>query len=220
MIELKKILKRYDAHLLAYPEIHNAEMKRDEFISSNGNVFYSEVKSGFSPVSFTIEYKGKKECIRRNRSELSKILEHNAISFDGRIFYDGRFLEKNVKTMYFFEKVEYEGMAIAKLYTQSYDLNLNTNNFIENLGNFKSPVRLIFNGQGSNIKVEGFKDDILINTLDNSLIIDAEKGISNTNGLNNVTLMSFPFIEDTLNIKVTGQGNFTCKLEFEGRVIC
>ncbi|WP_299034096.1 hypothetical protein [uncultured Anaerococcus sp.] len=220
MIELKQILKRYNAHLLAYPEIHNAEMKRNEFISGNGNVFYSDLKTGLTPISFTIEYKGNKECIRKHRNELSKILELNSISFDGRVFYEGRFLEKSVETMYFFEKVEYEGKAIAKLYTQSYDLALNENNFIENLGNFKTPVRLILKGNGSNILIKGFNSDIKINNLNGNLTIDAEKGISDSQGLNNIDLIEFPYINDVLNISITGQGDFTCRLEFEGRIIC
>lgn len=220
MIELKNILNKYDANLLAYPELHNSAMTRDEFIAANGNVFYSDLKSGLTPISFTIEYRGGKETIRKNRNQLSKILELNSISFDGRVFYQGRFLEKSVETMYFYQKVSYEGKAVAKLKTASYDLLLNNSVLIENQGNFKTPVRLIFEGQGNNIKIEGFKDEILINSLNNLLVIDSEKGISNADGLNNINLMSFPFIEDSLNIKVTGQGDFTCRLEFEGRVIC
>lgn len=220
MIEIKEILEGYKANLLAFPDISNAEIIRDEFISSNGNVFYGNKKVRFAPISFTIEFKGTDKEIRKNRNKLSKLLELNTISFDGEVFYKGRFLEKGVKKYYYHQVVDYDGKAIPILKTQSYDITLNENNIIENNGDYTTPVRIILNGNASDISITGFDDIIQIKSLNGEMVIDSERGIKGGNRLKDITISKMPTIEDEAIIKVTGNGNFTCRIEFEGRVIC
>ena len=64
---------------------------------------------------------------------------------------------------------------------------------------------------------QGFEDPININRLNGKLIIDAEKGI---NKLGNIEFVSLPYIDNFLELNLTGSGNFKCFVEFEGRILC
>lgn len=216
-INLIKDLKIYNAHVLAYPEIGNTEVIRDEFISDTGLIFYSKKRSALTPISFSIEFKGDKKEIRKNRNELSKKLELCAITFDNEVFYRGRFLSKDVDTRYFYQNVTYEGQAVAMLNTQTNEIPIGKKLTIYNKGNLPTPCRIIFKGSGSNIILKGFEDPININSLNGELIIDAEKGI---NKLGNIEFVSLPYIDNVLELNLTGSGNFKCFVEFEGRVLC
>ncbi len=216
-INLIKDLKIYNAHVLAYPEIGNTEVIRDEFISDTGLIFYSKKRSALTPISFSIEFKGDKKEIRKNRNELSKKLELCVITFDNEVFYRGRFLSKDVDTRYFYQNVTYEGKATAILNTQYNEIPLGKQVTIYNNGNLPTPCRVIFKGKGSNISLKGFEDPININNLNGELIIDAEKGI---NKLGNIEFVSLPYIDNVLELNLTGSGDFKCFVEFEGRVLC
>lgn len=216
-INLIKDLKIYNAHVLAYPEIGNTEVIRDEFISDTGLIFYSQKRSALTHISFSIEFKGDKKEIRKNRNDLSKKLELCAITFDDEVFYRGRFLSKDVDTRYFYQNVSYEGKAIAMLNTQYNEISIGKKTTIYNNGNLPTPCRIIFKGSGSNISLKGFEDPININNLNGELIIDAEKGI---NKLGNIEFISLPYIDNVLEINLTGSGDFKCFVEFEGRVLC
>lgn len=216
-INLIKDLKIYNAHVLAYPEIGNTEVIRDEFISDTGLIFYSKKRSALTPISFSIEFKGDKKEIRKNRNELSKKLELCAITFDNEVFYRGRFLSKDVDTRYFYQNVTYEGQAVAMLNTQTNEIPIGKKTTIYNNGNLPTPCRIIFKGNGSNISLKGFEDPINIDSLNGELIIDAEKGI---NKLGNIEFVSLPYIDSVLELNLTGSGDFKCFVEFEGRVLC
>lgn len=216
-INLIKDLKIYNAHVLAYPEIGNTEVIRDEFISDTGLIFYSKKRSALTPISFSIEFKGDKKEIRKNRNELSKKLELCVITFDNEVFYRGRFLSKDVDTRYFYQNVTYEGKATAILNTQYNEIPLGKQVTIYNNGNLPTPCRVIFKGKGSNISLKGFEDPININNLNGELIIDAEKGI---NKLGNIEFVSLPYIDNVLELNLTGSGDFKCFVEFEGGVLC
>lgn len=216
-INLIKDLKIYNAHVLAYPEIGNTDVIRDEFISDTGLIFYSQKRSALTPISFSIEFKGDKKEIRKNRNELSKKLELSTITFDDEVFYRGRFLSKDVDTRYFYQNVTYEGKATAILNTQYNEIPLGKQVTIYNNGNLPTPCRVIFKGKGSNISLKGFEDPININKLNDELIIDAEKGI---NKLGNIEFVSLPYIDNFLELNLTGSGKFKCFVEFEGRVLC
>lgn len=216
-INLIKDLKLYNAHVLAYPEIGNTEVIRDEFISDTGLIFYSQKRSALTPISFSVEFKGDKREIRKNRNELSKKLELCAITFDNEVFYRGRFLSKDVDTRYFYQNVTYEGQVVAMLSTQFNEISIGKKTIIYNNGNLPTPCRIIFKGSGSNISLKGFEDPININNLNGELIIDAEKGI---NKLGNIEFVSLPYIDNVLELNLTGSGDFKCFVEFEGRVLC
>lgn len=216
-INLIKDLKIYNAHVLAYPEIGNTEVIRDEFISDTGLIFYSKKRSALTPISFSIEFKGDKKEIRKNRNELSKKLELCVITFDNEVFYRGRFLSKDVDTRYFYQNVTYEGKATAILNTQYNEIPLGKQVTIYNNGNLPTPCGVIFKGKGSNISLKGFEDPINIDSLNGELIIDAEKGI---NKLGNIEFVSLPYIDSVLELNLTGSGDFKCFVEFEGRVLC
>ena len=216
-INLIKDLKIYNAHVLAYPEIGNTEVIRDEFISDTGLIFYSKKRSALTPISFSIEFKGDKKEIRKNRNELSKKLELCVITFDNEVFYRGRFLSKDVDTRYFYQNVTYEGKATAILNTQYNEIPLGKQVTIYNNGNLPTPCRVIFKGKGSNISLKGFEDPINIDSLNGELIIDAEKGI---NKLGNIEFVSLPYIDSVLELNLTGSGDFKCFVEFEGMVLC
>ena len=216
-INLIKDLKLYNAHVLAYPEIGNTEVIRDEFISDTGLIFYSQKRSALTPISFSIEFKGDKKEIRKNRNDLSKKLELCAITFDDEVFYRGRFLSKDVDTRYFYQNVTYEGQVVAMLSTQFNEIPMGKKTTIYNNGNLPTPCRIIFKGNGNNISLKGFEDPININSLNGELIIDAEKGI---NKLGNIDFVSLPYIDSVLELNLTGSGNFKCFVEFEGRVLC
>lgn len=218
--KLQNILLEYDAHVLAYPVISNTELIRDEFISDTGNIYYSKLKAGTSEVEFQIEFKGTPDIIRENRAKVSKLLEMATITFDGDVFYKGRFTETSVEKMYYFEIVTFSGSAIALLRTQYFEVKPGKVTKMHNNGNLRSPVRIILQGIGSNIKITGFDSDIEVKNLKDEIIIDSEKGISDQRGINNVTLYAFPYIEDTAEISISGNGEFKCFIEFEGRVIC
>lgn len=217
-INLIKDLKIYNAHVLAYPEIGNTEVIRDEFISDTGLIFYSQKRSALTPISFSIEFKGDKREIRKNRNELSKKLELCVITFDNEVFYRGRFLSKDdVDTRYFYQNVTYKGQAVAMLNTQTNEIPIGKKTTIYNNGNLPTPCRIIFKGNGSNISLKGFEDPINIDSLNGELIIDAEKGI---NKLGNIEFVSLPYIDSVLELNLTGSGDFKCFVEFEGRVLC
>lgn len=216
-INLIKDLKIYNAHVLAYPEIGNTEVIRDEFISDTGLIFYSKKRSALTPISFSIEFKGNKREVRKNRNELSKKLELCVITFDNEVFYRGRFLYKDVDTRYFYQSVTYEGQAIAMLNTQTNEIPIGKKTTIYNNGNLPTPCRIIFKGNGNNISLKGFEDPININSLNGELIIDTEKGI---NKLGNIEFVSLPYIDNSLELNLTGSGEFKCFVEFEGRVLC
>ncbi|KWZ96480.1 hypothetical protein HMPREF3224_00883 [Anaerococcus hydrogenalis] len=216
-INLIKDLKIYNAHVLAYPEIGNTDVIRDEFISDTGLIFYSKKRSALTPISFSVEFKGDKREIRKNRNELSKKLELCAITFDNEVFYRGRFLSKDVETRYFYQNVTYEGQAIAMLNTQYNEISIGKKITIYNNGNLPTPCRIIFKGNGNNISLKGFEDPVNINNLNGELIIDAEKGI---NKLGNIEFVSLPYIDNVLELNLIGSGDFKCFVEFEGRVIC
>lgn len=216
-INLIKDLRRYDARVLAYPDIGNTEIDRDEFISDTGLIFYSKERLAFTPVSFSIEFKGSKEKIRENRNKVSKLLDIATITFDNEVFYKGRFLAESVETRYWYQVVTFKGKAIAMLNTERIEIPLLQNVKIENNGNLPTPCRIIFEGNGSNVILKGFEDPISIKSLDNDLIIDAEKGVTK---LNDVDFLSLPYIDKTLELYLTGSGNFKCFVEFEGRIIC
>ena len=218
--KLQNILIEFDAHVLAYPVISNTELIRDEFISDAGNIYYSKLQARPSEIEFQIEFKGTPDVIRKNRSEVSKMLELSMITFDRDVFYKGRFTETSVDKMYYFEVVTYSGMAIAMMRTQYFEVKRNEVTVMHNNGNLRSPVRIKLQGNGSKIKITGFDSDIEVKNLKDELIIDSEKGISDSKGVNNVTLYAFPYIEDTAEISISGTGNFKCFIEFEGRVIC
>lgn len=220
-INLIRDLKKYDAHVLAYPEIGNTGLERGRFESDTGIVFYSEKERlAYTPVSFIVEFKGSKDKIRENRNALSRILEFAEITFDENVFYKGRFLAESVETRNFFQNVTYKGEAIAMLNTQRIDIPIGKTISFYNKGNLKTPCRVYLKGKASNINIKGFDDDINIKTLSNKLIIDAERGIYNLEGNSIIDLVSFPYIEDKAEIRVSGSGDFTCYIEFEGRVLC
>lgn len=216
-INLIKDLRQYDAHVLAYPDIGNTEIDRDEFISDTGLIFYSKERLAFTPVSFSIEFKGSKEKIRENRNKVSKLLDIATITFDNEVFYKGRFLAESVETRYWYQVVTFKGKAIAMLNTQRIEIPINKKVTIYNNGNLPTPCRIIFKGNGSNISLKGFEDPININSLNGELIIDAEKGI---NKLGNIEFVSLPYIDNILELNLTGSGDFKCFVEFEGRVLC
>lgn len=216
-INLIKDLKIYNAHVLAYPEIGNTEVIRDEFISDTGLIFYSKKRSALTPVSFSIEFKGSKEKIRENRNKVSKLLDIATITFDNEVFYKGRFLAESVETRYWYQVVTFKGKAIAMLNTQRIEIPIVQNVKIQNNGNLLTPCRIIFEGNGSNVILKGFEDPISIKSLDKDLIIDAEKGVTI---LHDVDFLSLPYIDNTLELYLTGSGNFKCFVEFEGRVLC
>lgn len=216
-INLIKDLKVYKAHVLAYPEIGNTEVIRDEFISDTGLIFYSQKRSALTPISFSIEFKGDKREIRKNRNELSKKLELCVITFDNEVFYRGRFLSTDIDKRYFYQNVTYKGQAVAMLDTQYNEIPIGKQVTITNNGNLPTPCRIIFKGNGSNISLKGFEDPININSLNGELIIDAEKGI---NKLGNIEFVSLPYIDNVLELNLTGSGDFNCFVEFEGRVLC
>ena len=218
--KLQSILKEYNAHVLAYPSIGNTPMMRDEFISDGGNIYYSDLKTGLNEIEFTIEFKGSDYEIKENRWQVSKMLEYATITFDEEVFYKGRFIESGYEKRYYFETVTYTGTAIAHLYTQSYKVKRNEVTKVYNNGNLKTPARVILKGQGTDIKVTGFESTINIKSLEDEIIIDAEKGISDDKGVNNVSLFAFPYIDQYAEIRVYGTGSFKCYVEFEGRVIC
>lgn len=216
-INLIKDLKIYNAHVLAYPEIGNTEVIRDEFISDTGLIFYSKKRSALTPISFSIEFKGDKREIRKNRNELSKKLELCVITFDNEVFYRGRFLSTDIDTRYFYQNVTYKGQVVAMLDTQYNEIPIGKKTTIYNNGNLPTPCRIIFRGSGSNISLKGFEDPININSLNGELIIDAEKGV---NKLGNIEFVSLPYIDNFLELNLTGRGDFKCFVEFEGRVLC
>lgn len=219
-INLVKDLGYYGAHLLSYPDIGNTKIERDTFVSDTGITFYGNERLSFTPLTFSIEFKGEKETIRENRNKLSRILEKARITFDDEIFYKGRFLGEKIDTKYFFEVVEFSGQAIASLDTQSTLIPINETISIYNRGNLLTPCTIILEGKGENIKITGFESDIKINKFNDKLVIDSERGFYKLGAETNIDMLEFPYIKEELNIKLTGQGDFTCKLEFEGRVIC
>lgn len=219
-INLVKDLGYYGAHLLAYPDIGNTKIERDTFVSDTGITFYGNERPSFTPLNFSIEFKGEKETIRENRNKLSRILEKARITFDDEIFYKGRFLGEKIDTKHFFEVVEFSGQAIASLDTQSTLIPINETVTIYNRGNLLTPCRIILEGKGENIKITGFESDIKINKFTDTLVIDSERGLNKLGAGTNIDMFEFPYIKEDLKIKLTGQGDFTCKLEFEGRVIC
>lgn len=218
---LIKDLRPYQAHVLAYPEIGNTEVIRDEFKTDSGLVFYSKKRTAFAPVPFTIEFKGTKEEIRKNRNKVSNILEYATITFDNEVFYRGRFLEESVETRYFFQNVTFKGQAIAMLNTQVNEIPIGETVRIYNNGNLPTPCRLRFEGETPyKVIIKGFDDDISIHGVDENTVIDSEKGLYKTDGIDQFELTSFPYITDYVDILVEGKEGFKCFLEFEGRVLC
>ena len=218
---LIKDLRPYQAHVLAYPEIGNTEAIRDEFKTDSGLVFYSKKRTAFAPVSFTIEFKGTKEEIRKNRNKVSNILEYAKITFDNEVFYRGRFLEESVETRYFFQNVTFKGQAIAMLNTQVNEIPIGETVRIYNNRNLPTPCRLRFEGATPyKVIIKGFDDDISIHGVDENTVIDSEKGLYKTDGIDQFELTSFPYITDYVDILVEGKEGFKCFLEFEGRVLC
>ena len=215
-----KHLDNYDINLLADPEIGNTEIERERFISDSGIVFYGERKVGLSPISFSLEFRGDKDEIRRNKNMIADRLELEEITFDDDIYYKGRFLGKTSKVMYKFEVVDYEGEAYAMKAKTVVKLTKDIPTRLVNDGNLKTPVKISLKGTGSNITITGFDSDITVKSLSGELEIDAQSGISDAKGINNVKLYSFPFIEDERLVKVSGSGTFSCEIEFRGRVIC
>ncbi|MSS77376.1 hypothetical protein HV819_02275 [Anaerococcus sp. AGMB00486] len=219
-INLIRDLKIYNAHVLAYPEIGNTEIERDTFESDTGLIFYSEKRLAFTPVSFVIEFKGGKDEIRKNRNKLSKELELAKVTFNDEVYYKGRFLAESVDTRYYFQNVTYKGKAIAMLNVQEIVVPINKTIKIYNNGNLPTPCRLCLNGSGDNINIKGFDDDINIKKLLNEIIIDSERGVYSLEGNSFIDIKSFPYIEDKVEILVSGSGDFICVIEFEGRVLC
>lgn len=218
---LIKDLRPYQAHVLAYPEIGNTEAIRDEFKTDSGLVFYSKKRTAFAPVSFTIEFKGTKEEIRKNRNKVSNILEYAKITFDNEVFYRGRFLEESVETRYFFQNVTFKGQAIAMLNTQVNEIPIGETVRIYNHGNLPTPCRLRFKGVTPyKVTIKGFDDDISIHGVDENTVIDSEKGLYKADGIDQFEITSFPYITDYVDILVEGKEGFRCFLEFEGRVLC
>lgn len=218
---LIKDLRPYQAHVLAYPEIGNTEVVRDEFKTDSGLVFYSKKRTAFAPVSFTIEFKGTKEEIRKNRNKVSSILEYSKITFDNEIFYQGRFLAESVETRYFYKNVTFKGQAIAMLNTQVNEIPIGETVRIYNNGNLPTPCRIRLEGKTPyEVRIKGFDDDISIHGVDENTVIDSEKGLYKTDGIDQFELTSFPYITDYVDILVEGKEGFRCFLEFEGRVLC
>lgn len=219
-INLIKDLRHYKAHVLAYPEIGNTDIKRDEFESDTGLIYYSKERSALTPVSFSVEFKGSKEEIRKNRNRLSRKLELAKVTFDNEVFYRGRFLGESVETRYFYEVVEFKGQSIAMLETQYNNIPIGERISIYNNGNLPTPCRLTFKGNGTDIKITGFKHPISFKYVDDKLVIDAERGLYNIGVGNPIELIEFPYIDDKIDLLVEGNGTFTCEMEFEGRIIC
>ena len=218
---LIKDLRPYNARVLAYPEIGNIEVVRDEFKTDSGLVFYSKKRTAFAPVSFTIEFKGTKDEIRKNRNKVSNILEYAKITFDNEVFYRGRFLEEGIETRYFYQNISYKGKAIAMLNTQINEIPIGETVRIYNNGNLPTPCRLRFKGKTPyKVTIKGFDDDISIHGVDENTVIDSEKGLYKTDGIDQFELTSFPYITDYVDILVEGKEGFRCFLEFEGRVLC
>lgn len=218
---LIKDLRPYNARVLAYPEIGNTEVVRDEFKTDSGLVFYSKKRTAFAPVSFTIEFKGTKEEIRKNRNKVSSILEYSKITFDNEIFYQGRFLAESVETRYFYKNVTFKGQAIAMLNTQVNEIPIGETVRIYNNGNLPTPCRIRLEGKTPyEVRIKGFDDDISVHGLDGEAIIDSEKGLHIANMEDQFNIISFPYITDYVDILVEGKEGFRCFLEFEGRVLC
>ena len=213
-------IEPYNAYVLAYPNISNTILSRDEFVSDTGNVFYSELQAESSEIEFSIEFKGTDDDIRRNRARVSAMLELATITFDEEVYYKGRFLEEGIEKRYYFETVTYKGNAIACLPTQEYEVKRNEATTLYNNGDLRTPVRVILEGQGSDIRITGFDSTIEVQDLKDRLVIDSENGLSDPRGLNNVKLFAFPYLNKTADIRVYGTGSFKCFIEFEGRVIC
>lgn len=219
-INLIKDLRQYDAHILAYPDIGNTEINRDEFISDTGLIFYSKEMVAFTPVSFSIEFKGSKEKIRENRNKVSKLLDIATITFDNEVFYKGRFLAESVETRYWYQVVTFKGKAIATLNTQTIELPLDKIVTIYNNGNLPTPCRFYFKGSSNYVSIKGFDDDIELLNVDNNTRIDAEEGLYHANVEYQYYSFSFPYIDDYVRLLVEADGNIKCFMEFEGRVIC
>lgn len=220
MQKLQYEISEYNAHVLAYPEISNTILTRDEFISDKGNIFYSDLKSEASDIEFSIEFKGLDDEIRYSRAKVSKMLELATITFDEEVYYKGRFTEAGVDKRYYFTVVTYRGSAIACLPTQRYEVKRNNVTELFNNGDLETPVRIILEGQGTDIKITGFESTIEVRELKDRIVIDSEKGLSDPRGFNNIKLFSFPYIQDSRDIRIYGTGSFKCFIEFEGRVIC
>lgn len=218
---LIKDLRPYKAHVLAYPVIGNTEVVRDEFKTDSGLVFHSKKRTAFAPVAFTIEFKGTKEEIRKNRNKVSSILEYAKITFNNEVFYQGRFLEEGIETRYFYQNISYKGQAIAMLNTQINEIPIGEIVRIYNNGNLPTPCRIRLEGKTPyKVTIKGFDDDMSIRGIDGSAIIDSEKGLYTSNIGDQFNIISFPYITDYVDIKVEGKEGFRCFLEFEGRVLC
>lgn len=218
--KLQYEVQPYNAYVLAYPNISNTILNRDEFISDTGNIFYSDLKSAASEVEFSIEFKGTDDDIRHNKAKVSKMLELATITFDEEVYYKGRFLEADIDKRYYFTVVTYKGSAVACLPTQKFEVKRNEVTNLYNNGDLRTPVKIILEGQGKDIKITGFDSTIEVKELNNRLVIDSENGISDARGLKNVKLYAFPYINKDLDIRIYGIGSFKCFVEFEGRVIC
>lgn len=219
-INLIKDLRRYDARILAYPDIGNTEIDRDEFISDTGLIFYSKERLAFTPVSFSMEFKGSKEKIRENRNKVSKLLDIATITFDNEVFYKGRFLAENVETRYWYQVVKFKGKAIAMLNTQRIELPLNKKVTIYNNGNLPTPCRFYFEGESQKVTIKGFDDDIELLNVDKTTRVDAEEGLYQATIEYQYYTFSFPYIDDYVELLVESDGDIRCFMEFEGRVIC
>ncbi|WP_311538313.1 hypothetical protein [uncultured Anaerococcus sp.] len=219
-INLVKDLKFYDAHLLAYPDIGNTIIERDEFKADTGITFYSKERLAYAPVSFSIEFKGSKSTIRKNRNKVSKLLDMATITFDEEVFYKGRFLGESGETRYWYQVVTYKGNAIAMLDTQRIEIPIGKQVTIYNNGNLLTPCRFYFEGSSKNVKIKGFDDLIDLYNVDDTTRIDAEEGLYQANIEYQYYTFSFPYLDDKVDLLVEADGNIKCFMEFEGRVIC
>lgn len=219
-INLVKDLEFYDAHLLAYPEIGNTQIERDEFKADTGITFYSKERLAYAPVSFAIEFRGNKETIRDNRNKVSKLLDMAKITFDNDVFYKGRFLADSVETKYWYEIVTYKGNAIAMLDTQRIEIPIGEKVTVYNSGNLLTPCRFYFEGYARHLTIKGFEDIIELENVDETTRIDAEEGLYQATIEYQYYTFSFPYIYDYVDLLVEADGDVKCFMEFEGRVIC
>lgn len=222
IFNLKKDLKKYNAHLLAHPKITPAEIKRDEFITDSGQVIYSDPTPSFTTVEFEIEFKGTPQGIRSNMSAVSAELECTTVTLETGVYYYGRYIAQSIKVLNGFGIVEFKGEVTAHVIAKSITLD-NGINKVNNEGHLISPADLnVVNKSGGTITISGFYkgDNIKLNKAGAELVLDSN-GVS-TKNTNGIEIYSIPkLVPGNNNIRVSGLGtNDIAKLTFKGLVLC
>lgn len=220
-------LDKYKAKILQPISILGTEIKRQEFESANGDVFYSDKKLGLATIKFKIELKGNRSEIKTNKSKLLNDIEVCKLDLNDSRVYEGRFIESgDVEVYNNFEVIEVEGKCAVYNGTLNQQNQKNNGKIVLNLeSNVITPLLISIKGNGTNISIKSKTFNIFIKELNGIIKIDGkEKTVKNETGTNVyklVDMFEFPKTDFSNNfeINISGTGNFDTNISYYERLI-